>query len=79
MPFLIFLPGELFHIWNGLVVFLFPDTPLIVTLMDLRSVYFGAVGKKGEKKKYAAELCFLAVCAGEEKKNHQPASKISVD
>lgn len=25
VPFLIFLPGELFHVWNGLVVFLCPD------------------------------------------------------
>lgn len=67
VPFLIFLPGELFHIWNGLVVFLFPDMPLIVTLMDLRSVYFGAAGRKKEKICRRA-LFFSPACMGRRKR-----------
>lgn len=53
VPFLIFLPGELFHICNGLAVFLFPDMLLIVTMIDLRCVYLGKI----------CRALFSAMCA----------------
>lgn len=56
VPFLIFLPGELFHICNGPVVFLFPDMLLIATLMDLRCVYLGKICRALFSAMYACSI-----------------------
>lgn len=54
VPFLIFLPGELFHVWNGLVVFLCPD--MLRESDSDRSALCLLVGLK------SAEPCFPAPC-----------------
>lgn len=70
VPFLIFLPGELFYVWNGLVVFLRNSILQKVTLIDPHCVYL---------EKTTALLCFQPCMYTQVYKSVHPISKISVD
>ena len=71
VPFLIFLPGELFHVRNGLVVSLCLDTLLWKSDSD-RSVLH-LLGRK------SAQLCFPTSSNPQVCTTRHPASKISPD
>lgn len=65
VPFLMFLPGELFHIWNELLVFLSSDTP-IAPLIALQRVY----------SVFTLPLCFQASAPARVYRNLSPLAKL---